>query len=258
MRIIDLSISIEDGLPCDPQPQIPHIKYLNHKDTAETMVSYFQQKICTEDLPDGNGWAIEHLELTTHSGTHVDAPYHYYPTMNGNDRAWTIDEVPLDWFIGNGVVLDFRDKADGYRIMPEDLVICLDRYGYKLKPGDIPLICTGADRFWGTETYLSKGAGMSAAATRFLIDQGIRVMGIDAWSWDVPLPLEAEEFSRNKDTSMLWEAHRVGRERAYCHIEKLTNLDLLPFTGFQVICLPVKIKGASAGWCRCIAVLKNE
>ena len=69
------------------------------------MAGFF--KGCTvEDLPEGNGWGIEFLQVCTHSGTHVDAPYHYYPTMNGGERAWTIDEVPLDWFVGDGVVID--------------------------------------------------------------------------------------------------------------------------------------------------------
>ena len=116
MKIIDLSIPIEDGLPSDPPIQIPKIQYCNHKDTAEQMAGFF--KGCTvEDLPEGNGWGIEFLQVCTHSGTHVDAPYHYYPTMNGGERAWTIDEVPLDWFVGDGVVMDFHDKPDGYKIL---------------------------------------------------------------------------------------------------------------------------------------------
>ena len=120
MKIIDLSIPIEDGLPSDPPIQIPKIQYCNHKDTAEQMAGFF--KGCTvEDLPEGNGWGIEFLQVCTHSGTHVDAPYHYYPTMNGGERAWTIDEVPLDWFVGDGVVMDFHDKPDGYKITAKDV-----------------------------------------------------------------------------------------------------------------------------------------
>ena len=59
MKIIDLSISIEDGLPSDPPPQIPHIEYMRHKDTAQTMTTYFNGGISVDDLPEGNGWAIE-------------------------------------------------------------------------------------------------------------------------------------------------------------------------------------------------------
>ena len=75
-----------------------------------------------------------------------------------------------------------------------------------------------------------------------LLERGVRVVGTDGWSWDVPLPFEGEEFEKNHDASIIWEAHRVGRDKAYCHIEKLTNLDQLPVTGFKVSCFPVSIK----------------
>ena len=98
---------------------------------------------------------------------------------------------------------------------------------------------------------------MSAEATHWLIDHGVKVMGTDGWSWDVPLPIEAEEFARTGDASIIWEGHRVGREKAYCHIEKLTNLDQLPLTGYQISCLPVNVKDASAGWCRAVAIFRD-
>jgi len=59
----------------------------------------------------------------------------------------------------------------------------------------------------------------------------------------------------NKD--VIWEGHRAGAEKAYCHLEKLTNLESLPLFGFQVSCLPIKIKGASAGWSRVVAFLED-
>jgi kynurenine formamidase len=253
MKIIDLSLPIEDGLPSDPPPQIPRIEYLRHKDTAAMMASYFHEAISTEDLPEGNGWAIENLRLSTHSGTHLDAPYHFYPTMNGGERAWTIDEVPLEWCVGNGVKLDFSHKPDGYKVSADDLRSYFVRIGYEVRPGDIVLIRSGAAEHWGTARYLLAGVGMSAEATHWLIDRGVRVMGTDGWSWDVPLPLEAEEFAKNGDPSIIWEGHRVGREKAYCHLEKLTNLHKLPDTGFRVSCLPVSIKGAGAGRCRAVS-----
>lgn len=98
---------------------------------------------------------------------------------------------------------------------------------------------------------------MGEESTMWLINRGVRVMGTDGWSWDVPLAYECEAFQKSRDASIIWEAHRVGRKKAYCHIEKLTNLNLLPAYGFKVSCLPVKIKGASAGWCRAIAMLDD-
>ena len=47
-----------------------------------------------DDLPDGEGWAVERVELITHNGTHLDAPYHFASTMNNGERAIGIDEVP--------------------------------------------------------------------------------------------------------------------------------------------------------------------
>lgn len=253
MKIIDLSIPLEDGLPSDPPGQIPRILYFNHKDTAADMAAQFEG--CTaEDMPEGNGWAVEGLQLCTHSGTHLDAPYHYYPTMNHGERAWTIDEVPLDWCIGNGVKMDFSHKPDGYKITALDVETYFAQIGYTPKEGDIILLQTGADKRWGTAEYLVAGAGMSAEATRWLLDRGVRVVGTDGWSWDVPLPIEGKEFARTGDASIIWEAHRVGREQAYCHMEKLTHLDQLPVMGFKVVCLPISIKAASAGWVRAVAV----
>lgn len=254
MRIIDLSIAIEDGLPSDPPQQIPHIRYCTHKDTAGMMTGYFNG-VTEADLPNGYGWAIEFLELSTHSGTHLDAPYHYYPTQNGGEPAWTIDEIPLEWCMGNGIKMDFSDRPDGYKITRTDVENYFNIRGFMPGEGDIVLLQTGADRYWGTKDYLLAGAGMSRDATLWLIDKGVHVCGTDGWSWDVPLPYESEEFKRIRDTSIIWEAHRVGRDKAYCHIEKLTHLDRLPEKDFKVICLPVNIKGASAGWCRAIAIL---
>ena len=257
MRIIDLSIPLEDGLPSDPPGQIPEIYYLNHRDTAEQMAAQFEG--CTaQDMPEGNGWAVEGLRLCSHSGTHMDAPYHYYPTMNGGERAWTIDEVPLEWCIGNGVKMDFSHKPDGYKITARDVEEYFQRVGYALREGDIVLLQTGADKRWGTPEYLVAGAGMSAEATLWLLDRGVRVVGTDGWSWDVPLPVESREFAKSRDASIIWEAHRVGRSRAYCHIEKLAHLDRLPLTGYTVSAFPVSIKAASAGWTRVVAIFPDE
>lgn len=257
MKIIDLSIPIEHGLPSDPPPQIPLIDYHDHKSTAAAMAAFFGNAT-VEDLPDGNGWAIEFMKLSTHSGTHLDAPWHYYPTMNQGEEAWTIDQIPLNWCIANGVRVDFRDKPDGYKITVQDMENYFSRIGYRLQKGDIVLINTGADQYWGTARYLTAGCGMGYDATMWLLEQDIRVTGTDAWSWDVPLNVTAQEFNRTGDRNIIWEGHRAGREKAYCHLEKLTALDQLPVTGFQVICLPISIKGASAGWCRAVALLDRE
>jgi len=254
-RVVDLSISIEPELPSDPPMMIPKINYIDHEQGAEQMTEFFPG-IKKEQLPGGLGWALEMITLTTHSGTHLDAPYHYHPTMVGGQPALTIDEIPLDWCFNDGVLLDFRAKADGDRITVADVKKELARISYQLKPLDIVLIQTGADQAWGTPEYLVKGAGMDRESTLFLLEQGIKVVGIDAWSWDRPLPFLAKEFQETGDPKVIWEAHFAGIEKGYCHMEKMANLSAIgPPHGFTVCCFPIKIKGASAGWTRPVAII---
>ena len=254
-QFIDLSISIESDLPSDPPMMIPKIDYVDHKMGAEQMKDFFPG-VTTEDLPDGLGWAVEMISLTTHSGTHLDAPYHYHPTMDKGSPALTIDEIPLEWCFSDGVLFDFRHKGDGERITVEDLKKELKRIAYTIKPLDIVLIQTGAEEAWGTQEYLVKGAGMDKESTLFLTEQGVKVTGIDAWSWDRPLPFLAKEFQDTGNPQVIWEAHFAGIEIGYCHMEKMANLSAIGKPhGFKVCCFPVKIKGASAGWVRPVAIV---
>ena len=257
VQYIDLSVAIEHQLPVDPPVQRARIEYMDHDASVDGMLAFFPG-VQKRDLPDGKGWAVETITLSTHTGTHVDAPYHYHPTMNGTERAWTIDEVPLDWFFGNGVLVDFSDRPDGYVCTPQDFIDYFEKIHYQLKPNDIVLVRTSAMRYWGSEQYFHAGCGIGREATLWLIDQGVHLTGTDAWSWDTPLSKEAEQFSRTKDAGIIWEGHKAGRVKAYCHIEKLANLDRLPPYGFRVVALPVKIHRASAGWTRVVAILDGE
>ncbi|MCG8337250.1 MAG: cyclase family protein [Proteobacteria bacterium] len=255
---VDLSISLESGLPSDPPSMIPAIEYTDHELGAEQMLEFFPG-IKKDQLPKSLGWALETLTLTSHSGTHLDAPYHYHPTMDNGKRALTIDQIPLEWCFQDGVVLDFSAKADGERITAADVKSELERIGYRIKPLDIVLIHVGADKFWGKPEYLVKGAGMTRESTLYLMEQGVKVVGIDAWSWDRPLPFIAKEFQTNGDPSIVWEAHFAGIEKGYCHMEKMCNLDKIPKPfGFKVACFPIKIKAASAGWVRPVAIVESR
>jgi kynurenine formamidase len=257
-RFVDLSISIEPDLPSDPPMMIPKIEYIDHTQGAEQMKDFFPG-VSRDQLPQGLGWALELLTLTTHTGTHLDAPYHYHPTMDKGKPALTIDKIPLPWCFNDGVVLDFRHKEDGKRITVPDLEKELDRIGYGIKPLDIVLIQTGADEFWGTQEYLVKGAGMDRESTLYLTEKGVKVVGIDAWTWDRPLPFLAKEFKETRDPKVIWEAHFAVIEVCYCHMEKMANLSSIgrPY-GFTVCCFPVKIKGASAGWVRPVAIVGED
>ena len=257
-KFVDLSIALEDGLPSDPPQMIPRIQYMDHKEGAESMRTFFPEIEPEKDLPDGLGWAVEVLTVSTHAGTHIDAPWHYHPTQDKGSPALTVDKMPLSWGLTEGVVLDFRKFPDGYRVSPADVDEELDRIGYRVKPGDAVLVMTGADRHWGTPEYLLKGCGMGRDSTLHILDMGVNVVGTDAWSWDRPLPYIAKEFGETRDSSLIWEAHFAGIEKGYFQLEKLTNLDKVAPHGFTFICFPIKIKGASAGWVRAVAVIEEE
>lgn len=260
-RIVDISAPLEAGIKSDPEGLNPKIEYLNHQDTRERVVSFFPG-MTPDDLPDGEGWALEKVEMSTHNGTHLDAPYHFHSTMNhalkpGGEPAWTIDQIPLDWCYRPGVKLDFRHFADGYVATAADVQAELQRIGHDLQPLDIVVVNTAAGARYGFDDYTDTGCGMGRDATLWLVEQGVRVTGTDGWSWDAPFSLTAKKYAESPDPSLVWEGHRVGRDIGYCHIEKLHHLEDLPPTGFEVSCFPVKIEAASAGWCRAVAIFDD-
>lgn len=259
-RYVDLSICIENEIVSDPPFTRPQIEYLNHNDTLPRIQNFFPD-LSMDQLPDGAAWAVERVNLTTHNGTHMDAPYHFHPTMNhdlvdGGERAATIDEIPLEWCFCDGVKLDFRHFDDGYVVTLDDVNAELDRIGYQLKPMDIVLVNTRAGKRYGFDDYVKAGCGMGRAATLGLVEQGVKITGTDAWSWDTPFDYTRERVEATGDYGLIWEGHKAGRDRGYCHMEKLHNLEVLPPFGFKVACFPVKIKAASAGWTRAVAVFE--
>ncbi len=254
-KIIDLSVAIDNETPSDPPPLRPAITYLGHAESAAGMAAMFPG-LKPEQLLEGKGWAVEDIKLTTHSGTHLDAPWHFHPTMNNGERASTIDEIPLDWCFRPGVKLDFRHLPDGYVATAADIEAELRRINVTLQPLDIVLVNTSAGAAYGGPRYLAAGCGIGREATLFLLEQGVRVTGTDAWSWDAPFAATAAKFAETGDASLIWEGHKAGATIGYCHMEKLCRLDQLPASGFEVVCFPVKIKAASAGWTRAVAILE--
>lgn len=251
-RILDLSVALQNGVPSDPPRNLVQIEYTDH-DTSAPLVAGLFPGMTVVDLPEGKGWAVEQVRLSTHTGTHVDAPWHYHPTSAGAPAA-TIDEVPLDWCFGPGVKLDFRHLPDGHVVGAAEIAAELARIGHTLSPGDIVVVNTRAGSRYGHADYLDSGCGMGRAATLFLTRAGVRVVGTDGWSWDAPFSHTARRFAETHDRSIIWEGHKAGREIPYCQIEKLHNLEQLPATGFMIACFPVKLHRASAGWTRAVAI----
>lgn len=255
-RIVDLSVPLETGIASDPPMALPEIDYLDHQATAQQVMAFFPG-LTRDQLPNGEGWGIEQLRITTHNGTHLDAPWHFASTMNKGERAMTIDEMPLEWCFNPGVKLDFRHFENGYVATAADVEAELKRIGHELQPLDIVVVNTAAGARYGQPDYVGTGCGMGREATLYLLERGVRITGTDAWSWDAPFVYTAKKFAETRDPSIIWEGHRAGMEIGYGHIEKLANLDKLPPTGYQIACFPYKIKGASAGFTRAVAIFED-
>ena len=251
MKIIDLSKPIQFN-KSDPWFMKVKIKHKPHR-KAKWLIRFLGLpfRLFPKNFI---GWADDTIKhMGVHATTHIDAPWHYSPTTEGQ-KSKTIDEVPLEWCYGQGLVIDMKHKADFDSITTKDIEAFLSKNKLTIKPKMIVLIKTGRDKFNGTKNFHKIGTGMSAEATEWLIDKGIKVMGIDSWGWDLPLPYMLQKAKETDNSELFWEAHLVGRDKEYCHMEQLVNLDELPHEGFKVAVFPLKIVGASAAPARVVAI----
>lgn len=249
--VIDLSATIATSPAEVAVWQRTDIVYSDHAAGAREMEELFG--VPARLLRNGEGPATEYFaRLVTHNTTHVDAPSHYNSVIEG-ERARSIDELPLDWFVGPGVVLDMTGREDGDPVTVTDVEQELERIGHALAARDIVLVRTGCDRYYGQPDYAAHGPGVSAEATRWLYERGVRVMGIDAWGWDSPVAGQAACAIAADRPGVFWAAHQIDRE--YAQIERLVNLGALPATGFLVVCLPLKVAAGSAGPTRAAALV---
>jgi kynurenine formamidase len=253
MKVIDLSKPIQFN-PGDPYFMKVKVKHKPHR-TAKLLVRLLGLpfRLFPKDFA---GWADDTItKMGVHATTHIDAPWHYGPISAGNP-AKTIEKIPLERCIGPGVVLDMTHKADNDPITVADMEAAVAKAAAELTPETIVLIRTGRDRYMGTKQFWKVGTGMSVAATEWLLDRGIIIMGIDQWGWDLPLKTQIATSRATNDNSVFWEAHRLGQRRPYWHMEQLTNLGTLPPHGFEVAVFPLKIVGASAAPARVVAIIR--
>jgi kynurenine formamidase len=194
----------------------------------------------------GEKWlpATYMVVLGDHLGTHMDAMRHMRSDAGGPES------IPLEYCYGNGVCLDFRHLPKGSGISVDDMKNALQKIKYTLKPLDIVLIHTGAGKIQTTDAYLTDHVGMTAESTNWLLDQGIKMSGIDAITYDPPVwaMFERKQF---------WEAHKVMLKREYYHLENLTNLDVLPPYGFTLSVFPVKWFNTTGAPVRAVAILEE-
>lgn len=250
LRLVDLSVTLGNGsselVPID-------IDYMDHQFGGRhlSQLSGIEQ----HELPNGLGWASEHVFANTHAGTHIDAPFHYAPTC-GESASRTIDELPLDWFWGPGVCITVDQAPENKNITPDEVCAFEKRHDIRIDKGWIALFCTGAGQFYGSKEYSDHGRGFAPETVSLLLDRGVRLFGTDAWSIDPPFRITCEKVAEH-GPGVVWEAHYVGREREFCAIEKLQNLQCLPPHGFWVASFPIKVRRGSAAWTRAVALVAS-
>ena len=250
MRFIDLSVTIRNQ---SFEPGGPEIVRMNHKEAARRRAADFN--FLPSGYPDGMALAHERVTLSAHGGTHVDAPLHYGPTCEGKPSK-SIEEVPLEWCYGPGVCLDFSHKKPAEFITRDDIVEALTKINHKLSPGEIVLLRTDTDKHFDDPQFPNLQPGLHPDGCHYLLDQGVRLIGIDAWGLDrAPRDMAADH--KKGIPNSLWPTHMVGRTREYLQIERLANLMALPATGFTVVAFPVKIEHGTAGWSRVVALIED-
>ena len=195
-----------------------------------------------------HGVNAQYIMTSNHMGTHLDAPYHFYPTSEGRP-ARHIDEVPLEWCIGDGVLLDFRRKKPPEVIPEYDIASELERIQYNPKKGDIVIVHTGGTDHYDTDPCFSESAtGMNGGALNYIFRFGVKIMATDSHTIDMPIPLMTERFLKGEKESY-FPIHRAGRYTEWTHAEKLANLASLPGPlGFKIMFFPVKVARATGAW----------
>ncbi|MDD5194325.1 MAG: cyclase family protein [Candidatus Omnitrophica bacterium] len=265
MQIIDLSLPIDDKAF-----EVHHVEIerVTHKAGVEKFNRVLMSKtlkgklqyllgkriVKKEDLPDEEFLSLEIVHSPVHIGTHLDYSFHYGSKSEGR-ASKTAEEIPLEWCYQDGVKLDMAHKKPAEAINASDIEAALKKINYTLKPLDIVLIQTGADKLYGGPKYFSDYPGIDVSAINFLLDKGIKIFGVDTMGIDRPYRFMLKEFMETKDPKKLYPAHFYGRKREFIHIERLANLEKLPSFGFKINCFPVKIKCTGAAWARVVAIL---
>lgn len=265
MTIIDLSLAIDDKafevhrLAIERVSHKAGVEKFNRVIMGKTLsgrLKYFLGKrvVKKEDLPDEEFLSLEVVHAPVHIGTHLDYSFHYGSRSEGR-AAKAAEEIPLEYCYQDGVKLDVSYKKPNETINKHDVEEGLRRINYALKPQDIVLLQTGADKFFGTPKYFSDYPGIDTSAIDYLLDCGVKIFGTDTMGIDRPYRFMLSEFLKTKDPAKFYPAHFYGRKREFIHIERLANLDKLPGYGFKVICFPVKIKQTGAAWARVVAIV---
>lgn len=220
MKIIDLSHTIYNGMPKYPTlPDVMIKPFIKHEESKNRY----------------QGCSIEILLLTLsdHTGTYVDAPYHFDPDGK------TTDELELSRFICGGTVLDVRGNAKASKYITAD---DLDKTG-EVSENRAILICTGWDKYWETRQYYAHPF-LSKDAAEWLVKRKPTMIGVDCLMVDNP-----KDISRPVHVTLL-------KKNGIPIVENLRNLHILIGRDFELVALPLKIKGGTGSPIRAVAVIR--
>jgi kynurenine formamidase len=265
MKIIDISLPIDDKAF---EVHKTSIERTSHKEgiaklnkvllskTLSDKIKHLLGKriVRKEDLPDEEFLSLEIVHASVHIGTHLDYSFHYGSRSEGRPSK-TAEEIPLEWCYHDGVKLDLTHKKPQEVITGHDIEQALLKIKYTIKPFDIVLLQTGADKLFGSPKFFSDYPGVDISAIDYLLDCGVRIFGVDTMGIDRPYRFMMKDFLDSKNPKNLWPSHFYGRKREFIHIERLANLSALPPFGFKVNCFPVKIKNTGGAWARVVAIV---
>jgi kynurenine formamidase len=261
-RLIDLTVTLDPANRTKLPPPLagaaaviaPAIEYF-HPAEQKARDEFCRYLGCQhDDLADGEGWGAEILtDLSSHCGTHVDAPLHSGSRIAGRP-ARTITDIALDELYRPGLVLDVRPRAKGgEEITIEMLDAALAATGRRINTGDAVLIRTGQERYSITDPEYFMYPGMSRKSTLHLTNQGTTILGTDAVGWDLPFGVMARKFKETGDNSVLWDGHKAIVQKEAFIVQQMTNLGALPSSGFMVGFFPIKLSRCSAAPARVVA-----
>lgn len=213
MKLLDLTLEISETLPMFPGSPQPR------------MIPWTTMR--------GDGYNSELLFMSSHSGTHMDAPYHFA------EDGMKIHQIPMERLAGEAVLIRL-DKGAGQTITTSDLLDHQQRTG--AIPEGFPVVFhTGWQKHLNSENYFTENPGLSADAAEYLASMGAPLIGIDSPSIDM---------GRNTD----FPAHHILARQGTLNVENLANLDKIKSSTFRYVILPLKILDATGSPVRAVAI----
>jgi len=229
-RVIDLSQSLGPGIPVFPGFPDPRFEFILSQARGDVA-------------------NVEILHFVPHSGTHMDAPYHFFSSLRH------VDELPIDCLIGPGLVVDLSAKKGCVAIQAADIRAWESACGESIQAGDIVLLRTDHYKTWNLgpegEAFWKNGwPYLDRSAVEYLAGKNIKALGVETFSPDMELPDDGAPVDRS--------SHHTFLPKGILVMECLAHLDEIPSTRCLVIALPLKLAGGSGSPVRVVAIVDQE